>query len=158
MYDFVKIVGSKTVELQEEVKRLNKDFDFEYVLSGDESYKELQAMVGEAQTKAKEILAEKAGGDNQGGATKKSDAVYVWLKSPAYVDKKGTLRVSSGLYHIDLAEYPRLVNLEKTVCEVFEKELRVSKIVEIAKFFGINVDKHEDDVLLDMLVKEPKLF
>ena len=161
---FLNPVGTSAVKLQEQIKLLNEKFGFSYVLTGEEKYADLQKMVVEAQTKAKEI--QEANGDTndtQGGAkneTPKSskDAVYVFLKSPAYVDKDGTQRVAGGLYHIKLSDYPRLSKMPRDICEVFEGEVPVRKLVQIAEFFGVNTEKHEDDELLEVLVSEPTLY
>ena len=152
-------MAKSKIELQEEIKKLNHEHNLELPVTGN--YGELQDTLKKAKTDI-----EKATGstkDNQtGGAsdasTDSKNAVYVWVKNPAYVDQDGKKRVGSGLYLIDIALYPRLAKLPKTACELFEGEVPVRKLVEIAKWFGVNTDKHSDEDLLGILVKEPALY
>lgn len=156
---FVNPVGTSAVKLQEQVKLLNEVFGFTYKLTGDESYKQLQTIVTDAQEKAKAILEKDGGNDTKNeSAQSEGKKVYVWLKNPAYVDVDGKKRVAGGFYHINLDEYPRLKRLPKTVCQIFEGSISASKQVEIAKWFGVNPDKHADDELLDVLVQNPTLY
>lgn len=153
---FLNPVGTSAVKLQEQIKLLNEKFGFDFKLTENQEYSELQKMVGEAQNKAKAIL-EKNGGNNS-ETKKKGNAVYVWVKSPAYVDKDGTKRIGGGLFLIDIAKFPRLEKMPKTVCEMLGEEVDARKLGEIAKWFGVNLDKHDDNELLDILVKEPTLY
>lgn len=159
-FTFVNPIGTTAVKLQEQIKLLNEKFGFKYEMTADTPYKDLQKMVADGQEKAKAII-EKDGGKS-GGNTEASqgggNAVYAWLKSPAYVDKDGTKRVAGGLYLIDLAKFPRLKKLPKTTCELIEGEISARKLGEIAKWFGVNVEKHDDKELLEILVKEPTLY
>ena len=157
---FLNPVGTSEVKLQEQIKLLNEKFGFSYELKAETTYAELQKMVGEAQTKAKEILAKDNKNDtkNEAANTGGKNAVYVWVKSPAYVDKDGEKRIAGGLYHIELAQYPRLKKMPSTVCEIIDGDISARKLGEVAKWFGVNVEKHDDDELLEMLIKEPALY
>lgn len=159
MTQFLNVVGATAVQLQDELKRLNEEFHIETPITGDESYKELQTLVKSAQKQAK---GASEGEDNQKGAQKKGgakNAVYVWLKSPAYFDKDGEKRIAGGFYHIDLAKYPRIELLrgKTTICEIFD-EAPTRKLSAIAQWFGVNFDKHSDEELLKILLTEPAPF
>ena len=161
-------MASTKIELQEQIKKLNHEHSLEFPVTDD--YKDLQKTAKAQRLEIERLAEEKAAaagtgdqsgnqnGDNKDAAKGKSaNAVYVWLKNPAYADKDGKMRIGGGFYHVSLAEYPRLAKLPSTSCEIFE-EVPTRKLTEIAQWFGINVEKHDDKELLEMLVKEPTLY
>lgn len=153
----LNVIGASAVRLQEQVKLLNQH-GFKKTLTGNETYKELQALVKEGQDALGVKKGEEAPKRNTvNAAAAPSDAVYVWLKTPAYVDKEGTKRVAGGFYHIALADFPRLAKLPREAGEIFA-ELPTRKLTEIAKWFGINVEKYTDEELLERLVSVPTLY
>lgn len=141
------------IELQEEIKRLNHEYKLDFAVSDE--YNELQKTLREAKAKVAGLNS----GDDKKSVAKVSatNAVYVWLKNPAYADKDGVKRIAGGFYKLDLAEYPRLKSLPKNTCEIFT-DVPTRKLVEIAKWFGINTEKHNDDELLDLLETKPALY
>ena len=156
-------MASTKIALQEEIKKLNHEHNFDFPVTDD--YKQLQKTAAEA----RKAVAEKeaAGADNQNSddnanktETPKAsgDAVYVFLKNPAYVDKDGTQRVAGGLYHVNLAEYPRLAKITSDSGEIFEGKIPMRKLVKIAEWLGVDPEKHDDDELLDVLVTKPTLY
>lgn len=94
---------------------------------------------------------------------------YVFLKTKTYVgvDKKDdqgriiTQRedqmLDAGFYQMDIEKFPSLKVLSPKDCEVFDEVPEV-KLAEIARYLGVDPDKHKKaDDLLEVIVKEPKV-
>lgn len=165
--DFIATSKAKAAELQDQVKLLNEEFDFGIELTGEEKAPELRKIVSEYQKKVQAILAEDGdqnGDNNAPKAGAKKNAVFVWLKTPAYVDQGGEKRLPIGFYHIDLADFPRLeaIKRDKRVIEIFEQQPS-RRLADVATFFGVSTvtkdgKERTDADLLETLLTEPKTF
>ena len=141
------------VALQEELKKLGVE------LTGDESYKQLEALLKKAE-KSGGAKAGATGTDEKSPVEKPTGTLFVWLKSRAYVDLAGKTRMNAGLYQMESLEvYPRLQAAKANTAEVFEGEIPPRKLAEIARWAGVNPDQHrKDEELLALLIQIPKTF
>lgn len=87
--------------------------------------------------------------------TSKKGLFIVWLKIRAYADD--TQRLDSGVYKFEAVPV-RLSKLSANECEVFENEVPTRKLIQIARFMGMNPDGVKDEEILKKVVSEPKLF
>lgn len=150
------------IELQNELKKLGVK------LTGDENYRELQALLKTAREQAekgdeadkKDKDDKKDGAENaaasQAAKSAPVESVYVWVKSRVYVDDKK--RIEPGLFIFDdFSAYPRLARAHGNAVEIFEGSIPALKLAEIAKWCGVNPDKYRssDEKLLELIVTVP---
>jgi hypothetical protein len=162
----INVVGTSAEKLKAHYTKINADFELGLdPLPEDADFKALQTAVGAAQDamlkKADELDAEAKAkaeadakkGDEDDDEVAEGDKVYVFVKSPCYVNE--TERVAGGFYHIDIEKYPRL----KTASPVtIYDEMPEMEIADIAKFFGVSTKGKKAAELVETLLSEPSLY